>query len=196
MSEASKAAGQRSPAMRGADEQRRAVTDAVRELLRAGDAQLTATMSLVAAGQLWLDQIDRPDSGMSRRTIIDYAALWKSYVGGSDSTLRQLTLAQANDLSGCACSSKALLTPGNSLSAKDQSPSEQRARVRGRQRRPDRQRNATRPSRQGEGSEAESTRPHPSHDTLRTRPRDRVAYEAAAKEGLNPRATRKRQDHG
>src|SRR5687768_11149908 len=30
-----------------------AVTDAVRELLRAGDAQLTATMSLVAAGRLW-----------------------------------------------------------------------------------------------------------------------------------------------
>jgi hypothetical protein len=74
-----------------------AVTDAVREFLRAGDAQLAPNMHLVAAGELWLDQIDRPDSGMSRRTIADYAGLWKSYVGGVDSSLRQLTLAQAND---------------------------------------------------------------------------------------------------
>lgn len=74
-----------------------AVVEAVREFLPPGDAQLTASMSLVAAGELWLDQIDRPDSGKSRRTIADYAGLWKSYVCGVDSSLRQLTVAQAND---------------------------------------------------------------------------------------------------
>jgi integrase len=79
---------------RGAEE---ALDHAVREFFRAGDAPLTPTMSLVAAGEFWLDQIDRPGSGMSRRTVTDYAALWRLYVDGADSAVRRLTLAQAND---------------------------------------------------------------------------------------------------
>jgi hypothetical protein len=74
-----------------------AVAEAVREFLRAGDAQLTASMPLVTAGELWLDQVDRPGSGLGRRTVADYAAIWKSYVDGADSSVRRLTLAQAND---------------------------------------------------------------------------------------------------
>ena len=151
-------------------------------------------MSLVAAGQLWLDQIDRPDSGMSRRTIIDYAALWKSYVGGSDSTLRQLTLAQANDpqrlrlfLQGIADTrgtvsaqkTKALLS--NVLEyavANDVLTDNAMRRVR--------------------AVKAKAPKPKArDHTRAMTRSeRDHVigvAYEAAAKEGLNPRATRKRQ---
>ena len=98
MCAASRADARRSPVTLGAEGPAEStVTEAVREPRRAGDAQLTATMYLVRAGELWLDQIDRLDSGMSRRTIVDYAGLWKSYVGGPDSALRRLTLAQVND---------------------------------------------------------------------------------------------------
>jgi len=151
-------------------------------------------MYLVRGGELWLDQIDRPDSGMSRRTIVDYAGLWKSYVGGPDSALRRLTLAQVNDpqrlrlfLQGIADSrgtvsaqkTKALLS--NVLEyavANDVLPDNAMRRVR--------------------AVKAKTPKPK-AHDHTRAMTRAErdyviaVADEAVAKEGLNPRATRKRQ---
>jgi integrase len=53
-------------------------------------------MLLVGAGNHWLEQISRPDSGKSRRTIADYTGTWNAYVGGG-SALGGLTLLQAND---------------------------------------------------------------------------------------------------
>jgi integrase len=171
-----------------------ALTDAVREFLRAGDAQLTANMSLVAAGELWLDQVDRPGSGMSRRTIADYAGIWKSYVGGVGSSIRQLTLAQANDpqrlrlflqsvadTRGTVSARKTKALLSNVLEyavANDVLADNAMRRVR--------------------AVKAKTPKPKErDHTRAMTRAeRDHViavADEAAAEEGLNPRATRKRQ---
>jgi hypothetical protein len=42
-------------------------------------------------------QIARPDSGLSARTIADYSWTWQKYVDSTTSSLRGLTLQQAND---------------------------------------------------------------------------------------------------
>jgi integrase len=54
-------------------------------------------MPLVEAGEYWLRQISRPDSGLSARTIADYSWTWEKYVDSMTSSLRGLTLEQAND---------------------------------------------------------------------------------------------------
>ena len=54
-------------------------------------------MTLLAAGQYWLVQIARPDSRLSARTIAAYTWTWATYVDARTSSLRGLTLDQAND---------------------------------------------------------------------------------------------------
>jgi len=75
----------------------KAAQDALREALSARDADVTATMPLVKAGRLWLSQIARSDSGLSARSVLDYTATFGRYVDVIGSTIRGLTLAQAND---------------------------------------------------------------------------------------------------
>ena len=45
---------------------------AVEAVLRGADAIINRTMPLLEAGEYWLKQIARPDSGLSARTIADY----------------------------------------------------------------------------------------------------------------------------
>ena len=66
-------------------------------VLRGADAVINPTMPLLEAGERWLQQIARPDSGLSARTIADYSWTWRKYVDSTTSSLRGLTLQQAND---------------------------------------------------------------------------------------------------
>ena len=70
---------------------------AVAAVLRGADAVINPTMPLLDAGEFWLKQIARPDSGLSARTIADYSWTWQKYVDSTTSSLRGLTLQQAND---------------------------------------------------------------------------------------------------
>jgi hypothetical protein len=70
---------------------------AVVAVLRGADAVINPTMPLLEAGERWLQQIARPDSGLSARTIADYSWTWQKYVDSTTSSLRGLTLQQAND---------------------------------------------------------------------------------------------------
>ena len=70
---------------------------AVVAVLRGADAVINPTMPLLEAGERWLQQIARPDSGLSARTIADYSWTWRKYVDSTTSSLRGLTLQQAND---------------------------------------------------------------------------------------------------
>jgi integrase len=70
---------------------------AVAAVLRGADAVIRPTMLLLEAGECWLQQIARPDSGLSARTIADYCWTWQKYVASTTSSLRGLTLQQAND---------------------------------------------------------------------------------------------------
>ena len=70
---------------------------AVVAVLRGADAVISPTMPLLEAGERWLQQIARPDSGLSARTIADYSWTWQKYVDSATSSLRGLTLQQAND---------------------------------------------------------------------------------------------------
>jgi integrase len=70
---------------------------AVVAVLRGADAVINPTMPLLEAGERWLQQIARPDSGLSARTITDYSWTWQKYVDATTSSLRGLTLQQAND---------------------------------------------------------------------------------------------------
>ena len=70
---------------------------AVATVLRGADVLIRPTMPLLDAGESWLPQIARPDSGLSARTIADYSWTWQKYAGSSTSSLRGLTLQQAND---------------------------------------------------------------------------------------------------
>jgi integrase len=74
-----------------------AIEAAVASVLHGADAVLTRSMPLVEAGEYWLQQISRPDSGLSARTIADYSWTWRTYVDSTTSSLRGLTLQQAND---------------------------------------------------------------------------------------------------
>lgn len=80
---------------------KREATDALKarlaERLRDGDAAMTAGMPFVDAGRLWLASIARIDSGLSPRTIDDYSTTFDRYVDTEGSSLRGLTLKQAND---------------------------------------------------------------------------------------------------
>ena len=66
-------------------------------VLRGADAVISPAMPLLEAGECWLQQIARPDSGLSARTIADYSWTWRKYVDSTTSSLRGLTLQQAND---------------------------------------------------------------------------------------------------
>jgi integrase len=70
---------------------------AVVAVLRGADAVINPTMPLLEAGERWLQQIARPDSGLGARTIADYSWTWRKYVDSTTSSLRGLTLQQAND---------------------------------------------------------------------------------------------------
>jgi hypothetical protein len=70
---------------------------AVASVFRGADAVINPTMPLFEAGEYWLTQIARPDSGLSARTIADYSWTWQKYVNSKTSSLRGLTLQQAND---------------------------------------------------------------------------------------------------
>lgn len=75
-----------------------AVLRRVEEQLRGtGDLDLRADMRLTEAGDWYLAQIARADSGLSKRTIEDYTATWRRYVLTEGSPIRGLTLGQAND---------------------------------------------------------------------------------------------------
>jgi hypothetical protein len=65
---------------------------AVVAVLRGADAVISPTMPLLEAGERWLQQIARPDSGLSARTIADYSWTWQKYVDSTTSSLRGLTL--------------------------------------------------------------------------------------------------------
>jgi hypothetical protein len=54
-------------------------------------------MPLIEAHGRWLQQIARPDSGLSARTIADYSWTWQKHISSAASSLRGLTLEQAND---------------------------------------------------------------------------------------------------
>lgn len=70
----------------------------VAERLRgAGDGELSSTMTMAQAGQWYVEQIERSDSGLSARTVQDYSAAWRRYVLAEGSPIRGLTLEQVND---------------------------------------------------------------------------------------------------
>ena len=72
-----------------------AVRSAVAERLSVGDLELKPSTLLVRAGEVWLEQIARSDSGLSNRTVLDYGRTWRRYVTGS--SLRGLSLEQVNN---------------------------------------------------------------------------------------------------
>ncbi len=74
-----------------------AIEIAIEDALLVSDAPIKRSMPLLAAGQHWLEQIARPDSRLSSRTIADYTWTWAAYVDAPTSSLRGLTLQQAND---------------------------------------------------------------------------------------------------
>ena len=59
---------------------------AVSAVLRGADAIINPTMPLLEAGEHWLKQIARPDSGLSARTIADYSWTWQKYVDSMTSS--------------------------------------------------------------------------------------------------------------
>ena len=59
--------------------------------------KLIGKTKLVDAGRMWLDQIRRPDSGLGARSIDDYTRTFYRYVDAEGSSLRGLTLTEADD---------------------------------------------------------------------------------------------------
>lgn len=57
---------------------------------------LRSTMTLQAAGEAWLQQIERPESNLSANTRGQYAANWRRYIDGSD--IAGQTLAEMNNV--------------------------------------------------------------------------------------------------
>jgi hypothetical protein len=55
---------------------------------------LTPQTKLLAAGEQWLERIQRPDVRLNARSVDDYSRTWR-YVAGPSSPLRGLTLAEA-----------------------------------------------------------------------------------------------------
>lgn len=70
---------------------------ALAERLRVGSGQTSPDMPLTAAGAAWLALIERTDSGLSQRTVTDYSKTFARYIDTTGSSLRGLTLTQAND---------------------------------------------------------------------------------------------------
>lgn len=67
------------------------------EKLHAGDENLTPRTLLVTAGKAWLELIKRPGSGKSDKTHSDYSNCFDRHIDVEGSTIRGLTLSQAND---------------------------------------------------------------------------------------------------
>jgi integrase len=65
--------------------------------LRDYEGGLTPTTLLVAAGEQWLEHISRDGSGKSQRTISDYTHSFRRHIDVDGSSIRGLTLEQAND---------------------------------------------------------------------------------------------------
>jgi hypothetical protein len=74
-----------------------AIDVAVEAALVSSEVPIRRSMSLLAAGQYWLEQISRSHSRLSSRTIADYTWTWRTYVDARTSSMRGLTLHQAND---------------------------------------------------------------------------------------------------
>lgn len=64
---------------------------------RGGDLTLKPSTPLKVAGEVWLERIARPDSGLSERTKDDYRRTFDRYVIASGSSVRGLTLEEVND---------------------------------------------------------------------------------------------------
>lgn len=62
-----------------------------------GHVEMTSGTKLVTAGELWLTEIRRTDSGLSVRTIQDYSRTFTRYIDVKGSSVRGLTLVQVND---------------------------------------------------------------------------------------------------
>jgi len=74
----------------------KAVESALGEMER-GHAEMTSGTKLVVAGEMWLTQVRRTDSGLSARTVLDYGRTFARYIDVDGSSVRGLTLTQAND---------------------------------------------------------------------------------------------------
>ncbi|MEW1955147.1 tyrosine-type recombinase/integrase [Terrabacter sp. NPDC080008] len=72
---------------------------AVEERMRLGSGSSAAspTRPLLEAGQAWLALIARSDSGLSPRTVADYTASYNRHLDCPGSSLRGLSLGQANE---------------------------------------------------------------------------------------------------
>jgi len=64
----------------------------------ADDVTMSPGTLFVAAGETWLKQIARSDSGLSERTVDDYERTFKRCIDAEGSSLRGLTLKQANSV--------------------------------------------------------------------------------------------------
>jgi hypothetical protein len=78
---------------------------AVASVFRGADAVINPTMPLLEAGEYWLKQIARPDSGLSGRTIADYSWTWQKYIDSRTSSLRASHSSKRMTPSACAASS-------------------------------------------------------------------------------------------
>jgi integrase len=58
---------------------------------------LTARTTISEAGRLWVARIERPDSDLSARSVDDYRRTFFRYVDAPGSSVRNLTLAEADD---------------------------------------------------------------------------------------------------
>lgn len=61
------------------------------------DSALTPSTPLVEAGRQWVERIGRSDSGLSPRSVADYSATFSRYIAAPGSSLRGLTLREADD---------------------------------------------------------------------------------------------------
>lgn len=63
----------------------------------ASDQTISRNTPFTNAGRVWLAQAARADSGLAPRSIVDYTSSFRRHVDTDGSSLRGLTLAQAND---------------------------------------------------------------------------------------------------
>lgn len=74
-----------------------AVAERIAAALRgADDVTMGPATPLVSAGEAWIAQIRRSDSGLSERTVSDYERTFRRCIDAPGSTLRGLSISQAN----------------------------------------------------------------------------------------------------
>jgi integrase len=79
---------------------KRAAVTAVQDGLddrRSTSDRVSSSTPFVAVGRMWIERIERADSGLSVRTISEYKYLFERHVDALGSNLRGLTVRQAND---------------------------------------------------------------------------------------------------